>query len=97
MKEYSHESAAACRASAGAFLAELAAVVLAAEPGCLVCRVHRSTTDPLQFLFYETYVDAAAFELHRKAPHQAAFRERREKEGLTDGPVVVETYRPTTA
>lgn len=79
-----------------AFLAEQAAVVLSAEPGCLVYRVHRSTSDPEQFLFYETYSDEAAFELHRKAPHLAAFRERREREGLTDGAVVVETYRAFT-
>ena len=45
-----------------AFLSEQAAVVLGAEPGCLVYRAHRSTTDPELFLFYETYVDDKAFE-----------------------------------
>ena len=77
-------------------LTEQAAVVRAAEPGCRVYRVHRSTRDPELFLFYETYADDAAFELHRKAPHLAAFRERREKEGLTDGPAEVEVYRSFT-
>ena len=79
-----------------AFLAEQAAAVKAAEPGCLVYRVHRSTKDPLLFLFYETYVDDAAFEVHRKAPHLAAFRKRREDEGLIDGPVEVEIFRSIT-
>jgi quinol monooxygenase YgiN len=41
-------------------------------------------------------VDDAAFEVHRKAPHLAAFRQRREQEGLTEGPVVVEIFRPLT-
>jgi len=40
--------------------------------------------------------DDAAFDAHRKAPHLAAFRERREKEGLTDGPAEVEIYRSVT-
>jgi len=79
-----------------ALLSEQAAVVRGAEPGCLVYRVHRSTRDPALFLFYETYADDAAFDIHRKAPHLAAFRERREKEGLTDGPVEVEIFRSVT-
>lgn len=79
-----------------AFLTEQAAAVRAAEPGCLVYRVHRSTNDPQAFLFYETYVDEAAYELHRAAPHLAAFRRRREEQGLLDGPVEVEIYRSVT-
>ena len=57
-----------------------------AEPGCLVYRAHRSIKEPELFLFYEMYVDEAAFDLHREAPHLAAYRLRREKEGLTNGP-----------
>lgn len=76
-----------------ALLVEQAGVVRAAEPGCLVYRVHRSTTDPEIFLFYETYVDEAAFEAHRHATHLAAFRQRRESEGLTDGGAIVEIFR----
>ena len=79
-----------------ALLTEQAAVVLGAEPGCLVYRAHRSTTDPELFLFYETYADEAAFEIHRDAPHIAEFRKRREKEGLTEGRVEVEIYRSIT-
>jgi len=79
-----------------ALLVEQAAVVLGAEPGCVVYRVHRSSRDPEIFLFYETYADDAAFDLHRKAAHLAAFRERRDKEGLTDGPAEVEVFRSLT-
>lgn len=79
-----------------AFLSEQAAVVLGAEPGCLVYRAHRSTTDPELFLFYETYVDDAAFEAHRQSPHLAAFRKRREDEGLTAAPAEVVLYRALT-
>jgi quinol monooxygenase YgiN len=79
-----------------ALLSEQAAVVRNAEPGCLVYRVHRSTTDPELFLFYEMYVDDAAFDLHRKAPHLAAYRQRREKEGLVAGAAEVEIFRSFT-
>jgi len=79
-----------------ALLSEQAGVVLRAEPGCVVYRVHRSTKDPELFLFYETYADDAAFDLHRKAPHLAAYRQRREGEGLTDGPADVEIFRSIT-
>lgn len=79
-----------------ALLEEQAAAVRKAEPGCLVYRPHRSAKDPDLFLFYEQYRDDAAFEAHRKAPHLAAFRERREREGLTEGPVEVEIYRSIT-
>jgi quinol monooxygenase YgiN len=61
-----------------------------------VYRPHRSTTDPELFLFYEQYRDEAAFDAHRKAPHLARYRERREKEGLIEGRVEVEIYRSLT-
>src|SRR6266545_2779893 len=77
-------------------LAEQAGVVRKAEPGCLVYRPHRSSKDPDLFLFYEMYRDDAAFDVHRKAPYLAAYRERREKEGLTEGPAEVEIYRSPT-
>ena len=66
------------------------------EPGLLIYRPHRSSKDPELFIFYEQYKDDAAFELHRKAPYLAAYRERREKEGLTQGPAEVEIYRSLT-
>ena len=79
-----------------ALLVEQAGVVRASEPGCLAYRVHRSVDDPELFLFYEAYVDDAAFDLHRKSPHLAAYRQRREKEGLAAGPAQVEIFRSTT-
>jgi quinol monooxygenase YgiN len=79
-----------------ALLAEQAGVVSRNEPGCLAYRPHRSTKDPELFIFYEQYKDEAAFDLHRKAPHLAQYRERREKEGLTEGAVEVEIYRSLT-
>jgi quinol monooxygenase YgiN len=79
-----------------AVLLEQVAAVRKAEPGCLIYRPHRSAKDPDLFLFYEQYQDDAAFEAHRKAPHLAAYRERREKEGLTEGAPEVEIYRSIT-
>jgi quinol monooxygenase YgiN len=79
-----------------ALLAEQAGVVRLAEAGCLVYRPHRSTTDPDVFVFYEMYTDEAAFEAHRKAPHLAAYRKRREEQGLTEGAVEVEVFRSLT-
>lgn len=37
------------------------------EPGTLVYRLHRSRRDSSTFLFYERYVDAAAFDRHGKS------------------------------
>jgi quinol monooxygenase YgiN len=79
-----------------ALLMEQAAVVRREEPGCLLYRPHRSAADPDLFVFYEVYRDAAAFETHRKAPHLAQFRERREREGLTAGPADVHVYSALT-
>ncbi len=80
-------------AALAALLTEQVGVVRKAEPGCLVYRLHRSTKDPEVFLFYEVYEDQAAYDAHRKAPHLAAYRERREKESLIDGAVEVEIFR----
>ena len=79
-----------------ALLKEQAGVVRKNEPGCLVYRPHRSPKDPDLFLFYEQYRDDAAFDAHRKAPHLAQYRERRDREGLTEGAVEVEIYRALT-
>jgi len=77
----------------GALLVEQAGVVRRSEPGCLAYRVHRSLKDPELFVFYETYADDAAFELHRKSPHLAAYRQRREQEGLVQGGAEVDVFR----
>ena len=72
-----------------ALLKEQVEAVMQAEPD-------RSTKDPDVFVFYEQYKDDAAFDLHRKAPHLAAYRERREREGLTEGKAEVEIFRSLT-
>lgn len=79
-----------------ALLKEQVEVVCKAEPGCLVYRPHRSTKDPDVFIFYEQYKDDAAFDVHRKSTILAGYRERREKEGLTEGPAEVDFYRSLT-
>ena len=44
------------------------------EHGCERCDVHPERDDPTRFLLIESYVDQAAFELHRSSPHYVAFR-----------------------
>jgi quinol monooxygenase YgiN len=39
------------------------------EPGTQVFMVHRSLENPSQFLFYEVFDDAAAYEAHQQTPH----------------------------
>ena len=75
-----------------ALLSEQAGVVRAAERGCAAYRLLRSVRDPELFTFYEVYEDAAAFEVHRAAPHLATYRERREREGLVAGPAEVDVF-----
>jgi len=79
-----------------ALLTQQAAAVRRAEPACLVYRVHRSQSDPDAFLFYEVYADDAAFQSHGHSAHLAAYRKRRDSEGLTAGPAHVEVYRAIT-
>ena len=79
-----------------ALLVEQCGVVRATEPGCLAYRLHRAIDDPDHFVFYEAYVDDAAFDAHRRSPHLAAFRKRREDGGLTAGPADVVVYRALT-
>jgi quinol monooxygenase YgiN len=76
-----------------ALLVEQCAVIRKTEPGCLAYRIHRSTTDPDAFLFYEIYVDEAAFDAHRASPHLAQYRKRRQDEALLDGGIDVKVYR----
>lgn len=39
------------------------------EPGVELLMVNRSTANPSQFLFYEVFRDAAAFEAHQQTSH----------------------------
>jgi quinol monooxygenase YgiN len=40
-----------------------------AEPGCLMYVAHRDVADPRRFMFYEQYVDEAAYDAHRETEH----------------------------
>jgi autoinducer 2-degrading protein len=39
------------------------------EPGCLCYIAHRHLEDPRRFMFYEQYVDEAAFKAHTESDH----------------------------
>jgi quinol monooxygenase YgiN len=39
------------------------------EPGLELLMVNQCTANPAQFLFYEIFKDAAAFEAHQETPH----------------------------
>jgi quinol monooxygenase YgiN len=39
------------------------------EPGVKLFMVHRAVVNPAQFLFYELFEDAAAYEAHQQTPH----------------------------
>ena len=44
------------------------------EVGCRYFDVTQDRADPLHFIFYELYLDEAAVEAHRAAPHFTAWR-----------------------
>ena len=44
------------------------------EVGCRYFDVTQDRDDPLHFIFYELYLDEAAVEAHRAAPHFADWR-----------------------
>ena len=60
-----------------AALREMAELVRAHEPQCLVYEANRSQDDPDRFLLYERYRDAAALEAHRETPHFRTIVEER--------------------
>ncbi len=45
------------------------------EAGCVRFDVSQREDDPAQWLFYEVYEHAGAFEAHRASPHFAAYQE----------------------
>ena len=46
--------------------------VRAAEPGCQAYVLHKSPKDATQFVWYETYTDQAAVDIHMKTEHMKA-------------------------
>ncbi len=60
------------------------------EPGTLVYSMHRARKDPATFLFYERYVDDAAFDRHGKSSAmQALFKALTP---ILDGPPAIDLY-----
>ena len=57
-----------------AAITENAARSVADEPGCLHFDVGQDLADDHRFTFYEVYLDRAALDAHRAAPHFAAWR-----------------------
>lgn len=55
-----------------AALSTMVANVKANEPGVKAYSLHVADNDPTQFMFYEQYADAAAFEAHSKTEHMKA-------------------------
>ena len=53
------------------------------EPGCVRFNVLQDATDENVYYFYEVYLDEAAVEAHRAAPHYAVWREAAD---TLDGP-----------
>ena len=60
------------------------------EKGTLVYTLHRSSTNQGKFLFYETYVDQAAIDLHVSTPHFKALQSK--IKGLLQKEPLVEIY-----
>ena len=54
------------------------------EPGCVRFNVLQDDSDENVYYFYEVYVDAAAVEAHRAAPHYAVWQAAAD---TLDGPV----------
>jgi quinol monooxygenase YgiN len=64
--------------------------VIREEPGTLLYIMHRGRKDATTFLFYEKYVDAAAFDRHGKSPAiQELFKTL---SPLLEGPPSIELY-----
>lgn len=60
------------------------------EPGTILYVMHRARKDPTTFLFYEKYVDAAAFDRHGKSSAmQDLFKTLTP---LLDGPPAIDLY-----
>ncbi|MFG2448317.1 putative quinol monooxygenase [Streptomyces sp. NPDC048512] len=62
-----------------ALMRETAAGIRAHEPGTLVYACHEVEGAPNERIFYELYVDHAAFEEHERQPHTRHFLSERSK------------------
>lgn len=57
-----------------AAITENAGRSFADEPGCVYFDVSQDSADDHHFVFYELYLDRAALDAHRSAPHFAVWR-----------------------
>ena len=62
-----------------ALVAETLPLIREREPGTLVYNVHTADAEPDQRVFYELYVDRAAFDAHEQQPHVKRFLAGRER------------------
>jgi len=69
---------ASSRAAFDGLLRENAEVTRTDEEGCVSYTVHVADEDPHSYVLYQIFTDQAAFEVHRKSPHLARFREQAE-------------------
>jgi quinol monooxygenase YgiN len=60
------------------------------EPGNLFYSLYQSPLHPVEFIFYEEYIDDAAFQAHASSAHFAAFAEG--IKDLTDGDLIVDEF-----
>jgi quinol monooxygenase YgiN len=65
-----------------------------AEEGCIDYRLHVSTENPCEFVFYENWLTPAHLDIHSKSTHiQSA---RKLMEGLLDGPILLTKWTMTS-
>ena len=68
---------------------------VASEEGTLTYTLHRSQSDPCEFMFYEKYTDAEALQTHSTTPHfKAMFTALKD---LVDGPADIGIYEELAA
>ncbi|MEK6192832.1 MAG: antibiotic biosynthesis monooxygenase [Deltaproteobacteria bacterium] len=68
---------------------------VASEEGTLTYTLHRSQSDPCEFLFYEKYTDGEALQAHSTTPYfKAMFAALKD---LVDGPADIGMYEELAA
>lgn len=64
-----------CLDEFGRAIGENARKSMSHDPGCLRFEVSQVVDSPTQWVFYEVYVDEAAWHQHRSSPHFVAYKE----------------------
>jgi quinol monooxygenase YgiN len=60
------------------------AALIRQEPGCLEFTASVDVDDPEKVRVFEIYADRAAFDAHSRSPHLAAWKETRQRLGVTE-------------